>query len=809
MSYQEKIATIEAKIKNKEFNSAEQDLLQIINDEKIKNVEDDKYIYYSFYNYIETLIYWRKYNPSKKILQPENNIADIYYLLGFINFETKNYGKAIQYLDKAGEWNPVSTQIRMEKANTYRNMGEFERYRIEVEKAYPYIYESTFMAKYYRELGWYYSEKRIFDLANALYTQSVSYLNTDLAKNELMYIAQQEHREPRFSTKEEISKLFKEYNIPFGISNEITQFIYEDSQNLLKENKIQLANYLYRTLYDITLDKRFMLYVDLKDEKTKIIVKIPEIWRTLNKEAYGKFGISDNTIFLFLTPNNENISIVCDGRCETNEFDQAYKQNIENMKKQGINIEAEYTVRGQKNINQVFVSVQNKEKIIRIYQNYLVVNGYLLNVSWEVPSDIPIEQIIERENNSFKGQIIWSLKGENEDTHGQDVMNEINTRLNELLAQGMSTQEAMEIVFGDNATFRTAKEEFSNNGITPKTVSLLEKLSIQIIKDNIQDLYWSDISRDIFKLLILSNLFEDKEFTLPDLVEQTKDVEFVRNIITKNLDKFDIPELQKIMNVKPTLNSDKPFKSAIEIIHQAVLPYERTELQKQGRKELQEEKNNKKETLQSSNKNIKINEYSQRINGLPTFRFYFPESMGEYSKFNDNIFELKKDNIQKIRVMISKCASKENFEKDAKTWIKKNITDNHMIQVSYNKETIGGYPIEVYRLKTPKANNNRIYKIGYVNNCRITISGREIGNKEEIINKAFETLTWIENEAPKEEKAETEIPNPKSNAIIVKCPFCNNEFKLNWNVPASEKTFYCKCPNCNAEIKKGNPNYKG
>ena len=263
MNYQEKITKIDEKIKNKEFDSAEQDLLQIINDEQIKCIEDDRYIHYSFYNYIETLIYWRKYRPIKKILQPENNIADAYFLLGFINFETKNYGKAIQYLDKASEWNPVSPRIRFEKADTFRNMGEIERYRVEVEKTYTYIYESSFMAKYYRELGWYYSEKRIFDLANALYTQSVSFLNTDLAKNELMYIAQQENREPRFSTKEEINKLFKEYNIPLGISNEITQIIYEDSQNLLKESNIQLANYLYRTLYDITLDKRFMLYTTL------------------------------------------------------------------------------------------------------------------------------------------------------------------------------------------------------------------------------------------------------------------------------------------------------------------------------------------------------------------------------------------------------------------------------------------------------------------------------------------------------------------------------------------------------------------
>lgn len=641
MKYQEKIAKIEEKIKNKEFDSAEQDLLQIINEEKIKNVEDDNYIHYSFYNYIETLIYWRKYRPSKRILQPENNIADVYFLLGFINFETKNYGKTIQYLDKAIEWNPISPQIRLEKADAFRNIGEIERYRVEVEKTYPYIYQSAFMAKYYRELGWYYSEKRIFDLANALYTQSISFLNTDLAKKELMYIAQQERRELRLSTKEEINKLFKEYNIPFGISNEITKIIYEDSQNLLKENNIQLANYLYRTLYDITLDKRFMLYVDLKDEKTKIMVKIPEIWKTLNKEAYRKFGISDNTLFLFLTPQNENISVVCDGKCDENQLDAAYNLNIENMKKQGATIEAEYSVRGQKNIKQVFVLVKQNEKKVRIYQNYLVINGYLINASWKVPSNVPIEKIMKIENNSFKGQFIWSLKGENEDTSSQDIMREINSRLNELLAKGMSTQEAMKLIFGNNSAFKDVKEEFNNNGITQKAISALENLSIQIIKDDTQDHYWSNVSRDIFKLLILSNLFENKEFTLPDLVEQTNNVEFVKNIITKNLDKFNIPELPKNTNVKSILNSDKQLKSIVEIIHKSILPYERTELQKQGRKEMQE---------------------------------------------------------------------KENV---------------------------------------------------------------------------------------------------KSNAIMVKCPVCNTEFKLNWNVPASEKTFYCKCPNCNAEIKRENPNYKG
>ena len=660
MTFQEKIAKIEEKIRNKDYETAEQDLLQIINDEEIKSVEDEQNTYYTFYNYVETIIFYNKYKPIKKLMQPNNNIADVYFLLGFINFEIKNFGKALDYLNKASEWNPVSPQIILAKAAVYRVMGEIERFRVEVERSYQYIYTSSFMSKYYRELGWYYSEKRLFNVANALYSRSKAFLDTELANKELMYIAQQEKREPRISTIDEIKKIFTEYNIPLGISNNVTQMIYDNSQMLMKDNKNpQLVNYLYRILYDITLDKRFMLYVNLKDDKTGITIKFPEIWRIVNKESYSKFGISENTLFLFLTQTNENISVVCDGRCEPNQLDVAYNMNIENIKKKGLSIEAEYYIKGQKTIKQAFVLGKVNDKTIRIFQNYLVVNGYLINISWEVPSDVPLEKIIEVENDSLKGQLVWAITGDKDDNSTQEVMNEINSRLNEQLSQGKTMQEAMGIVFGDNPILREIKEEYNANGITPKVVESLNKLAIQIIKDHEIDLFWSDTSRNVFKLLILSNIMNNKDFVLPDLVSQTENVELVRNILISNLEKLEVSELQDVMIVKPTINSDKPFKSVVEIIHEGVLPYKRTELQQKGKEELE----NKKE------------------------------------------------------------------EKN----------------------------------KTPT----------------------------------------------KEEKIETEIPKSKSNAIIIKCPVCNNEFKLNWNVPASEKTFYCKCPNCNAEIKKENPNYKG
>ena len=136
-----------------------------------------------------------------------------------------------------------------------------------------------------------------------------------------------------------------------------------------------------------------------------------------------------------------------------------------------------------------------------------------------------------------------------------------NTRIeakNERKKFNFAKQDLLEII----------KEEFNNNDITSELNSALENLSIQVIKDITQDSYWSDVSRDIFKLLILSNLLKNKGFTLLDLVKQIDSVEFVKNIITRNLDKFNIPELTKNINIKLILNSDKPLKSIAEIINE-------------------------------------------------------------------------------------------------------------------------------------------------------------------------------------------------------------------------------------------------
>lgn len=817
MNYKDKMIEIDKMIKNKQYIVAKKELENIIAMEEFKVPEDEQATHYSFYNYIEAAIYFNKYRPQKKNINPNNNIAEVYFFLGYIEYENKNYEKAIEYLDKGLEWNPVSIQIMSEKINVYRGMGDWEKYRVEIEKAYEYIYEVPLMAKYYRDLGFYYTEKGLYDVSNALYSYSRYFVDDELAINELMYIAQQEHREPRISTMEEIELLFKKYNIPQGISNNIVQIIYGEYQNLLKNNPdLPVTKYLARVLYDITKDKQFMLYVPTHDDITGINLMMPENWKVLGKNKYNELGVSSNTTFLFLNECNQLISIVCDGKCSKDELDAAYKKNVETMKKQGIEIIEEFSIEGQKNIKQVFVDSCKSDMKVRILQNYLVLNGYLFNISWEVVNNVNPNEILKNISNGLEMELVWSLNGTDDDSNNNAVMNEINQRLSYWMSRGKTMTEAMEIVFGDSSILREISNEFKQNGVNSKVINLLNQLAEQTIEEYKQDRFWSDQARLVFKFFVLVNLIENLEVKMPDFVDMTRDVNVFKEIMIRNIENLkqyiklsDINELVKI------LDSDKPLKSVVELIHNGVLPYERTELQEQGRQDM----------LNNSPKEIDIKNEDDSI-----IRFVVPNNFQEirHDEYKDTsipgelddlfkpeymrtVFELFTDKKYELKIIIEKIKKDKTLDKIIESELKyagevlENSNNRFVCELTTRHEEDNGY-IRKYMIVKKKT----LYRFKAVDNYVVIIKNtfaieeKIINALEEIdaiIDNIFEKIQYIPSNKP-------ETNNEVNKPIKIKCPSCNVDFELKWNVPSTEKVFYCKCPNCNAEIKHKNPNYK-
>ena len=794
MEFKKNMETIKGLIKNKDYEKAENMLLDLITQSNNKVIEDENNTYYSFNNYIEILIFWYMYKPEKRNICPDINYSEIYYYLGFINIEIKNYGKAQEYFKKGLEWNPMDVSIMFENAYLYRMLGDIERYKTEIEKTNPFIYEIGYMAKYYRELGWYYVEKKSFDLANALYTQSLAFYETDMAKRELEFIAKSENRKARLSTAEEMQKLFRDYNITFGFNRNIVDIIIDEYNRLYNENpQPDVINFISKKLYDITLDDKYMTFYELKDENTETKIDVPFTWSYIRKEDFEKNDIAKNTAFFLLTRGNQNINIAYENKCSDEEFDDRVKLNIENIKKYGIEVEEQYRTSGTKSNIELFLRVNHNGNIIRLFQVYRVVNGYLFSAAWQVKNaDIELDKLLIDVNNSFAMKVVNSLK----------PINEITNK-----------QESFEVTVNNNTrnedfTIQKINEEYANNKISLMLVKMLHIYADTKIKEDKQDPFWSKTAKNVLLLLILSNLVANENVSEKQIMEQIKEDAIAKMFIKNNIDKLLLPELSEIISSKSIIDSEKLFKSVMDIIREDMLSKLGNDIEN-STKSIKPKEVSKDEKVKEENKIkgyiIKMKEYIIKMKDGTKFKLYFPENLGEYtpSKFFNNIFEIKQGKTQKIRVMINNC-SEEEFEDSAKDWIKKNEKDAKMETVAYRKETINNIPIEVYELKFLEKNNcvNRIYKIGLVNNCRVIISGGIIKGKEEIINKAFKTIKWENAPIGKISKKEETKP------IIVNCPACNTDFELKWNVPATEKTFYCKCLNCGMEIKRSNPNYK-
>lgn len=258
--YDKEMPEIQKLVNQKQYEEAKNRLHKLEEQSIVKEPQKGEYTFYCFSNYIEFVIFREKHPQEKrKNLYPGINLAEVYYELAFIAYEEKEFDIALENIEKAIQWNPVNVRILFEKAAIFRAKNKMQRFRAEIEKIYNYIYSPDFLAKFYRELGYYYIEMKDLPIANALYTNSVVLFDTEIAKNELQYIANLEKREAKLSTPEEVKNLFIDYNIPLGFSGQIYNSILTQYEHL-KQKNVKATEYklVCNVLYNITRDKKYL-----------------------------------------------------------------------------------------------------------------------------------------------------------------------------------------------------------------------------------------------------------------------------------------------------------------------------------------------------------------------------------------------------------------------------------------------------------------------------------------------------------------------------------------------------------------------
>lgn len=117
------------------------------------------------------------------------NISKAYTCLAYLCVEKNEHEEAKEYLTKALEYNRFNAGALFEYAEIFKLDGDIEQYYSFTSKIHNKIYKIADLAHYYRNLGFYFIEKKDYKLAKALFNYSYIICETKMAENELKYIA--------------------------------------------------------------------------------------------------------------------------------------------------------------------------------------------------------------------------------------------------------------------------------------------------------------------------------------------------------------------------------------------------------------------------------------------------------------------------------------------------------------------------------------------------------------------------------------------------------------------------------------------
>lgn len=206
---------------------------------KLKKESDDEE-WYTFNNCVEFILYAQNNKTDKKIMDMNYKCNTAYYFMAMIDFENKNYEEAIKKLNKALKWNPYDIKVLFEKAENYKVMGDLKKYYTSTLDLFDKIYSMEDLARYYRNLGYYFIEEKQWDLAKAMYLYSVRFENNPVALQELKYILAKSNNET-LPAKEDLKDILKENRIPTFIDKNVIKSINSIQEKIINEHDEKTA----------------------------------------------------------------------------------------------------------------------------------------------------------------------------------------------------------------------------------------------------------------------------------------------------------------------------------------------------------------------------------------------------------------------------------------------------------------------------------------------------------------------------------------------------------------------------------------
>ena len=186
-------------------------------EEEVLPENDDETEYHDFTQPIEYQLY-KHYNSDseKEINWIEIPCSHVFFDYGALLLDVKRYDDSRAALLKSLECNPANAMAYYELAEIYKATGNMcDDYVAKIKEGFKYAYTPELFAKGIRSLGFYFSEKKQYDVAVCCYELSKYYdPKSPMAENEMKYIAKMTGKEIETPSIDEIKECAAKNDFP-------------------------------------------------------------------------------------------------------------------------------------------------------------------------------------------------------------------------------------------------------------------------------------------------------------------------------------------------------------------------------------------------------------------------------------------------------------------------------------------------------------------------------------------------------------------------------------------------------------------
>lgn len=257
-------------IYKKDFDKALQIMEALVGKvEELNAFQDDQVSqYHVFDEWFEEILYRYRYKPEKDLRQAQIPYTEIYMLYGSLLVEIGRYIDAQEALKKGLRWNPVSFTIMSEYIETFKMMGDLDRFFTLSLDAFKIAFHSKDVARCYRNLGYYFVEKEQYSQAIGSYLMSLQFdRESGKAQSELYYISTRTGRPVKEPSLEQMKTYAETYGFPLGADKDVLGLSFSYGRHFVEENEPKAARYFLNIAYDLTDDEDIKEILDKLSEK--------------------------------------------------------------------------------------------------------------------------------------------------------------------------------------------------------------------------------------------------------------------------------------------------------------------------------------------------------------------------------------------------------------------------------------------------------------------------------------------------------------------------------------------------------------